>query len=233
MKQDEIGKIIKELRQKDNLSQQKFAAKYGVTYQAVSKWENGKNMPDISILKQICEDHNMNLDDFLEAKKTDRKNKKNIFIISLIVILIIISTITLILVKNHDDPFEFKTLAPTCDNFKLYGSIAYNNNKSSIYISNISYCGTEDKRLYTNINCTLYEQSDKTTIEISEYKYQDNVPIKLEDFLKEVNFNIDNYEKKCNTYKDNSLYLEIEATTKEDETITYKIPLRLEENCSK
>ena len=53
MDQKRIGNLIKELRKKNNLTQEKFAEKYGVTYQAVSKWENGKNIPDISLLKQI------------------------------------------------------------------------------------------------------------------------------------------------------------------------------------
>ena len=61
MEQDKIGKIIKDIRIKNNLSQKEFANKYGVTYQAVSKWENGKNIPDISILKQICNDYNLDL----------------------------------------------------------------------------------------------------------------------------------------------------------------------------
>lgn len=41
MDQEKIGKFIKDIRLKENLSQQKFAQKYNVTYQAVSKWENG------------------------------------------------------------------------------------------------------------------------------------------------------------------------------------------------
>ena len=49
MDQERIGKTIKELRTKNNLSQKEFADKYNVTYQAVSKWENGKNIPDLSI----------------------------------------------------------------------------------------------------------------------------------------------------------------------------------------
>ena len=59
MDQEKIGKLIKEIRTSQKLSQQKFAEKYGVTYQAVSKWENGKNMPDITILKQICSEISM------------------------------------------------------------------------------------------------------------------------------------------------------------------------------
>ena len=41
MDQEKIGKLIKVIRKKNNLTQAEFAEKYGVTYQAVSKWENG------------------------------------------------------------------------------------------------------------------------------------------------------------------------------------------------
>ena len=43
MNQEKIGTFIKNLRKKNNLTQQALADKYNVTYQAVSKWENGKN----------------------------------------------------------------------------------------------------------------------------------------------------------------------------------------------
>ena len=56
MNQEKIGNLIKEIRKKNNLTQAEFAERYGVTYQAVSKWENGKNIPDIMLLKQISED---------------------------------------------------------------------------------------------------------------------------------------------------------------------------------
>ena len=39
MNTEKIALLIKTLRQKDNLTQNEFAKKYGVTYQAVSKWE--------------------------------------------------------------------------------------------------------------------------------------------------------------------------------------------------
>ena len=44
MNQDKISKLIKELRKKNNLTQNEFAKQFNVTYQAVSKWENGKNL---------------------------------------------------------------------------------------------------------------------------------------------------------------------------------------------
>lgn len=76
MNQEKVGELIKNLRKKANLTQSDFAEKYGVSYQAVSKWENGKNIPDIQLLKQICSDYKISLDSVLngEEKKTNKKN---------------------------------------------------------------------------------------------------------------------------------------------------------------
>jgi transcriptional regulator with XRE-family HTH domain len=83
MDQERIGKLIKEIRTNNKLSQNDFAKKYGVTYQAVSKWETGKNIPDIQILKQICSDYNISLDNLLEGNKNSLKETKKIFIIGM------------------------------------------------------------------------------------------------------------------------------------------------------
>lgn len=242
MDQEKIGKFIKDIRLKNNLSQQKFANKYGVTYQAVSKWENGKNIPDLSILKQICSDYNINLEDLLEAKPTiqltqiNTQKKKNIFIIvaiSIIILILLLIYITFIITeKSHDHDFEFKTLSSTCENFHLYGSIAYNDNKTSIHISHITYCGGNDNNKYQEIECTLYETNQKTKTEISKYHYNENKNITLEEFLHNLDFKIDDYEKTCELYSENSLLLEINAKDKTDKITTYKIPLKLQESCS-
>ena len=53
MNQDKIGSFIKSLRLEKNLTQKEFADTLGVTYQAVSKWELGKNIPKIAIIKKL------------------------------------------------------------------------------------------------------------------------------------------------------------------------------------
>lgn len=49
-----IGNNIKQLRQQKNLTQEQVAEKLGVSYQAVSKWENKANTPDITLLPEIA-----------------------------------------------------------------------------------------------------------------------------------------------------------------------------------
>lgn len=70
-----IGKFIKEIRKKNHLTQAEFADMYKVTYQAVSKWENGKNMPDVSLLKQISKDFDVNIEDLLEGEYCTEKEE--------------------------------------------------------------------------------------------------------------------------------------------------------------
>lgn len=229
MNQDKISKVIKNIRKSKGLTQSQFAEKYNVTYQAVSKWENGKSMPDIAILKEICQENNINLDDLLEGKNIKRKNK--ILLIGAIAAFLLIIIISLILFGRNKNDFEFKTLSTSCDDFRLYGSIAYNDNKTSIYISNITYCGGNDESKYKNIECTLYEIDNNTKKKVSSYNYQNKESITLEQFLKNVNFNIDHYSKNCRIYKENGLNLEIEATDENSQTTIYKIPLIMEENC--
>ena len=49
-----IGENIRALRLQKGLTQEQVAQQLGVTYQAVSKWENGTNTPDIALLPEIA-----------------------------------------------------------------------------------------------------------------------------------------------------------------------------------
>ena len=88
---EKVGKFIKKLRKDNNLTQQKLADKYGVTYQAVSKWENGINLPDVTLIRQMSKDFNISIEDILDGNLiTKKKNRnKNILIGSILLIVII------------------------------------------------------------------------------------------------------------------------------------------------
>ena len=235
MNQERIGNLIKELRKKNNLTQEKFAEKYGVTYQAVSKWENGKNIPDISLLKQICDDYNININDLLEGKNSEnnqnrKDNKKKVVLISLGIFVVLLGVILFIVF--HDDSFTFKTVSSNCSNFEISGSIAYNKNKSYLYISNIDYCGGTDNNLYKKIECTLYEEHGTIKEQIGSYSYEKENSIKLNDFLKDVNFSIDNFSKECRNIENSNITLEITATSDDNKTTIYKVPLSMNNSCN-
>lgn len=54
MNQEKVGKLIAQKRKEKGLTQEQLADMLGVTNKAVSKWENGKSMPDISIIRELC-----------------------------------------------------------------------------------------------------------------------------------------------------------------------------------
>lgn len=50
----QIGENISRFRQNQNMTQEEFASRLGVTPQAVSKWERGASLPDTALLPGIC-----------------------------------------------------------------------------------------------------------------------------------------------------------------------------------
>lgn len=62
----EIGTRIRLLRKEKGISQDALAQQLGVTYQAVSKWENGSTMPDITMLPIIARYFNVSIDYLLD-----------------------------------------------------------------------------------------------------------------------------------------------------------------------
>lgn len=52
---ENIGELICQYRQNRKMTQEEFAFRLGVTPQAVSKWERGNGLPDISLVKGICQ----------------------------------------------------------------------------------------------------------------------------------------------------------------------------------
>ena len=50
-----LASNIKFLRKRENLSQEEFAERFGVSRQSVAKWENGETLPDTGILLELCD----------------------------------------------------------------------------------------------------------------------------------------------------------------------------------
>ena len=56
MNQAAIGSYIAKKRREKNLTQEQLAETLGVSNKTISKWENGKCMPDYSIIEQLCKE---------------------------------------------------------------------------------------------------------------------------------------------------------------------------------
>lgn len=77
MNQDKIGKFIAECRKDKNLTQEQLAEKIGVSKNAVSKWERGLNLPDASLMPELCKILNITLNELFSGEKIpDNKYKE-------------------------------------------------------------------------------------------------------------------------------------------------------------
>lgn len=70
-----IGKKIRELRKARNLSQEVLAQFLGVSFQAVSKWENDTAMPDIMLIPAIASFFGVSTDDLFDYNKLEAERK--------------------------------------------------------------------------------------------------------------------------------------------------------------
>ena len=67
MNQENIGKFIAELRKEKNMTQQELADKLMITDRAISHWENGRRLPDISLLKSLSEIFEVSITEILNG----------------------------------------------------------------------------------------------------------------------------------------------------------------------
>ncbi len=74
-----IGQRIKELRKKNDLTQEKLADFLGVTYQSVSKWECGTTMPDLAMIVPLARLLHVSTDELLGVKPPEQDERKAYF----------------------------------------------------------------------------------------------------------------------------------------------------------
>ena len=77
MNQEKIGKFISNCRKEKNITQSELAEKLNITNRTVSRWENGKNMPDYSILKDLCNILDIDINEFINGERLSKEEKNN------------------------------------------------------------------------------------------------------------------------------------------------------------
>lgn len=74
-----IGSFIQQLRKENNLTQEQLAEKLGVSNRSVSRWENGTTMPDIALMKCICDEFDISISELINGERQDSSpNEVNI-----------------------------------------------------------------------------------------------------------------------------------------------------------
>ena len=76
MNQEKIGKFIANLRKEKNMTQQELAKKLGVTDRAISKWENGRGLPDYSLLQDLCDTLSISINELFFGEKISKEDYK-------------------------------------------------------------------------------------------------------------------------------------------------------------
>lgn len=72
MNQEKIGKFIAMLRKQKKMTQAELGEKLSVTEKSISNWENGRNMPDLSLFKPLCEVLNITINELLSGERVSK-----------------------------------------------------------------------------------------------------------------------------------------------------------------
>ena len=68
MDQIAIGRYIARKRKEQNLTQEQLSEQLGVSNKTISKWENGKCMPDYSLIQKLCEALDVTLPELMDGE---------------------------------------------------------------------------------------------------------------------------------------------------------------------
>ncbi len=230
MEQENVSKIIKQIREKHKLTQSQFANKLGVTFQAVSKWENEKNIPDITILNKISKEFDIDINEILNGTKAVKNNNKNklIFLFIGLILLLIVVAITF----WPNDKLVLKPISTNASEFSVSGSIVYNNDVATIYVSDIEYAGENKDKIYKSINFTLYEEYGDKLVKISERIIENGNQNSFEEIISDIHFNVENYAATCKQYACNAFYIKVTAKDNNDQISTFEIPFVFLDDCT-
>ena len=77
MKEINLGRVLIENRHKRGITQDELAAYMGVSKAAVSKWETGSNMPDISLLADLADFYDVSISEIIDGeRKSENMNEE-------------------------------------------------------------------------------------------------------------------------------------------------------------
>lgn len=171
MDQNKIGACIEKYRKEKGLTQQQLADVLGISNTAVSKWEHGYNLPDISMLEPLSKALEIDMLELITAqnnthedytKKIQKIKKTKIrrtIILSLIFLSIVCITNILTYKKvsskkdeELNDNIEIYQVYSPSKYFVIEGYVIFNSKENKIFLEKVEYQGTD----YTDLNYSKY-----------------------------------------------------------------------------
>ena len=163
----------------------------------------------------MSEDFNISIEELLSGETTEIKplttKRKKIHIIGLAIDIVALLTLIVMLLLQHNSTYHFRKITSPSNDFNITGSIAYDDKKTSIYISNIEYTGTEEEKSYKQIECSIYQK-------LTDYELN---------LINEISFNLEKLENNNKSFSSDSFYLLITVTDTNDRETIFKVPLFL------
>lgn len=159
-----IGNLISELRRKQGLTQQELGDKVGVGFRAVSKWERGVTLPDISIINDLSKVLGITSDELLagklnkENKSTNKKKLPKGIKITISIITTILLIVTSILIYTKNKIYVYDIYSTNEDEYIVKGQVTFQNKKISIIINKLYFTN----RTLNSIIISNYEYDIKT-----------------------------------------------------------------------
>ena len=79
MDQEKIGKFISKKRKEKKITQSELGELLGVSDKTIGNWENGRNMPDLSLFKPLCNELGITINELLSGEELDNKDYQEKF----------------------------------------------------------------------------------------------------------------------------------------------------------
>lgn len=217
---EKVGSFIAKLRKEKGMTQEDLAQHLMVSDKAVSKWEGGKNLPDIECQRKICKLFNISMEELHNGERNvkERIRKQKLFKRYKIFKILLLSLIPIFV-------FLFSYFIINFRSIKLYYSKDIRNNDNDTVHINVMVLKNNKKifMLLNDITLVDYEiqATDFTTLNIYS---NNNIIYATNDIRNEILF----YKKNQEMDLDN-ITVEIIITTIDEKVIKYSSKLNLHE----
>ncbi len=200
---NKVGKFIAVSRKEKGLTQNKLAELLNVNEKTVSKWERGVNAPDISLLLNLSEILELDVQELLIGKKRElsdnnlknnnektieglryysKKSKLRTAFYFLIIIFFILFCFSGLFFINNYNKFKVYSIKSNLDGFNVEGYVIYNRENNFVVINSIDYfdefIGTDKELLVKNVKLSIYSANKNLYsygYDFSDSSVEDNV----------------------------------------------------------